>query len=105
MNNLKKLLTIDHISKSYGAVQALKAVSFNLYQGVLDRRQMREQPATALRQLHINIPAPTLPVSSMSGGQQQAVAIGRAVTWGQELLRLDEPTAALGVEEAEANPG
>jgi ABC-type sugar transport system ATPase subunit len=69
--------------------------------GVLDRSQMRRETADALSQLHIRIPAPTLPVRSMSGGQRQAVAIGRAVTWGRELLILDEPTAALGVEETE----
>jgi ABC-type sugar transport system ATPase subunit len=173
MSTLEKLLSIDRISKAYGAVQALKGVSFDLYRGeivalvgdngagkstlvkiisglikptagnlvfngrpvhfhspadaleqgietvyqhlalveqldvadnvflgretyrwgtvgrwlgVLDRQQMREQTATALSQLHIKIPAPTLPVSSMSGGQRQAV---------------DEPTAALGVEETE----
>lgn len=69
--------------------------------GVLDRAQMRRDTAQALSQLHIKIPAPTQPVQRMSGGQRQAVAIGRAVTWGRELLILDEPTAALGVEETE----
>ena len=62
---------------------------------------MRQETAKALSQLHIKIPAPTLAVRSMSGGQRQAVAIGRAVTWGRRLLILDEPTAALGVEETE----
>jgi ABC-type sugar transport system ATPase subunit len=69
--------------------------------GILNRAEMRRETADALSQLHIKIPAPTLPVRSMSGGQRQAVAIGRAVTWGRELLILDEPTAALGVEETE----
>lgn len=182
------LLQIDQVSKSFGAVQALKSVSFNLYRGeivalvgdngagkstlvkiisglhpptsgtltfkgepitfrnpadamakgietvyqhlalieqldvadnvylgrettrwgaigrwlgVLDRAQMRHETANALSQLHIKIPAPTQPVQRMSGGQRQAVAIGRAVTWGRDLLILDEPTAALGVEETE----
>jgi len=69
--------------------------------GILDRRQMRETTADALADLHIKIPAPTLAVRSMSGGQRQAVAIGRAITWGRQLVILDEPTAALGVEETE----
>ncbi|NDJ61337.1 MAG: sugar ABC transporter ATP-binding protein [Chloroflexi bacterium] len=69
--------------------------------GILDRDTMRAQTADALADLHIKIPAPTLAVSSMSGGQRQAVAIGRAITWGRKLLILDEPTAALGVEETE----
>jgi D-xylose transport system ATP-binding protein len=38
----------------------------------------------------------------MSGGQRQAIAIGRAVTWGSSLLVMDEPTAALGVRETQA---
>ncbi|MEZ4630693.1 MAG: ATP-binding cassette domain-containing protein [Deinococcales bacterium] len=69
--------------------------------GLLDRSAMRRETANALSELHIKIPAPTLSVRSMSGGQRQAVAIGRAMTWGKQLLILDEPTAALGVEETE----
>jgi ABC-type sugar transport system ATPase subunit len=38
-------------------------------------------------------------VRSLSGGQRQAVAIGRAIFWTAELLIMDEPTAALGVPE------
>ncbi len=69
--------------------------------GLLDRPRMRQETALALSQLHIKIPAPTLAVRQMSGGQRQAVAIGRALTWGRELFILDEPTAALGVDETE----
>jgi simple sugar transport system ATP-binding protein len=69
--------------------------------GLLDRPAMRRETGQALSQLHIKIPAPTLGVRRMSGGQRQAVAIGRAMTWGRQLLILDEPTAALGVEETE----
>jgi ABC-type sugar transport system ATPase subunit len=69
--------------------------------GILDRSQMRRATAEALQDLHIKIPAPTMAVRRMSGGQRQAVAIGRAITWSRKLLILDEPTAALGVEETE----
>jgi ABC-type sugar transport system ATPase subunit len=39
-------------------------------------------------------------VSNLSGGQRQAVAIGRAMHWGSKVLLLDEPAAALGIREA-----
>ena len=41
----------------------------------------------------------TQPVRTLSGGQRQAVAIGRAIYWQAEVLIMDEPTAALGVPE------
>lgn len=69
--------------------------------GLLDKSSMRDETGDALKELHIKIPEPTLSVKRMSGGQRQAVAIGRAVMWGRQLLILDEPTAALGVEETE----
>lgn len=69
--------------------------------GILNRAQMRTATAAAMADLHVKIPAPTLAVRRMSGGQRQAVAIGRAVIWGRKLLILDEPTAALGVKETE----
>ena len=40
-------------------------------------------------------------VASLSGGQRQSVAIGRAVMWNSRLVILDEPTAALGVAQTE----
>ena len=39
------------------------------------------------------------PVGRFSGGQRQAVAIGRAIYWKARVLIMDEPTAALGVPE------
>ena len=67
----------------------------------LDLKGMRQEATEALESLHIKIPDPSVAVASMSGGQRQAVAIGRTVFWGKKLLLLDEPTAALGVEESE----
>jgi simple sugar transport system ATP-binding protein len=67
----------------------------------LDRRKMQAAASEVLRTLEIEIPASklTLPVRTLSGGQRQAVAIGRAIYWQAAVLIMDEPTAALGVPE------
>jgi len=67
----------------------------------IDRRRMREAAREVLKTLEIEIPPSklTLPVRTLSGGQRQAVAIGRAIYWQAEVLIMDEPTAALGVPE------
>jgi ABC-type sugar transport system ATPase subunit len=66
---------------------------------VLDRKRMRNEAAEALRVLDIRINRFDLPLRSLSGGQRQAVAIGRAIHWKAKVLIMDEPTAALGVPE------
>ena len=68
---------------------------------ILDRRHMREQAQSVLESLGIEIGTSEFgrPVRNLSGGQRQAVAIGRAIYWRAELLILDEPTASLGVPE------
>ncbi|MDD9983583.1 MAG: ATP-binding cassette domain-containing protein, partial [Gammaproteobacteria bacterium] len=68
---------------------------------ILDRRHMREQAQAVLETLGIEIGASEFsrPVRNLSGGQRQAIAIGRAIFWKAELLILDEPTASLGVPE------
>jgi len=67
----------------------------------IDRRRMRDAAHDVLQTLEIEIPKSKLtrPVRTLSGGQRQAVAIGRAIYWQTELLIMDEPTAALGVPE------
>jgi ABC-type sugar transport system ATPase subunit len=64
-----------------------------------DRKRMRTEAAQTLRVLDILIDRLDLPLRSMSGGQRQAVAIGRAIHWKAKVLIMDEPTAALGVPE------
>jgi ABC-type sugar transport system ATPase subunit len=65
----------------------------------LDRAAMRAQAETLLGGLAVNVPPVTSRVRRLSGGQRQAVAIARAAGWGSSIVIMDEPTAALGVQE------
>jgi fructose transport system ATP-binding protein len=64
----------------------------------LDVVAMRRETLRRMAELNIFAP-PTQLVETLSGGQRQAVAIARAVSWGSEIVILDEPTAALGVKQ------
>jgi len=66
---------------------------------VLDRRKMAEAARATMALLDFHVSRLEAPVSNFSGGQRQAVAIGRAVYWDARVLIMDEPTAALGVPE------
>lgn len=67
----------------------------------LDLRRMEKEARALLARLKINIPDVLQPVRAMSGGQRQCVAIARTVYFNARLVILDEPTAALGVQETE----
>ncbi len=68
---------------------------------ILDRRGMRRSAIEQLEKLGINVPRMTgTPIGRMSGGQRQAVAVGRAAFWASRAMIMDEPTAALGVRES-----
>jgi simple sugar transport system ATP-binding protein len=68
----------------------------------LDQAAMNEAARTLLRRVGItkDIP-PTTPISSLSGGERQSVAIARAMHFASELIILDEPTNNLGVAETQ----
>lgn len=68
----------------------------------MDKAKMNAVAGDLLRQVGIskNIPA-TTPISSLSGGERQAVAIARAMHFDSDLIILDEPTNNLGVAETQ----
>jgi simple sugar transport system ATP-binding protein len=66
---------------------------------VLDRAKMAEAAKQTMERLDFHVTRLDAPVSAFSGGQRQAVAIGRAMYWNARLVIMDEPTAALGVPE------
>lgn len=65
----------------------------------LDRKAMRREARAMLSRLSINVPSINQRVRRLSGGQRQAISICRAVGSGAKLVVMDEPTAALGVQE------
>jgi simple sugar transport system ATP-binding protein len=65
----------------------------------LDESKMERETRSLLQRLRINIPSVRTNVERMSGGQQQAVAIARAVAFRARVVIMDEPTASLAVKE------
>ena len=67
---------------------------------VSDRRTMRKRAAEVLERLHSKI-RPNDLLGSLSGGEQQVVAIGRAILFDRDVILMDEPTAAISAAKVE----
>ncbi|MEQ8968136.1 MAG: ATP-binding cassette domain-containing protein [Azospirillaceae bacterium] len=68
---------------------------------VLDSHRMHDEAERIIAHLGARLPSTDYRVGSLSGGQQQSVAIARAITFQPKLVIMDEPTAALAVREVE----
>jgi fructose transport system ATP-binding protein len=66
---------------------------------LLDYKAMREDTMAGLVKTGVKIPNIRNTIANMSGGQRQCVAIARTATFASKLTIMDEPTAALGVQE------
>jgi len=68
--------------------------------GALDRRTMVDETREAMSRLGISLRDYSVPVGNLSGGQRQALAVARAITWATTAVLMDEPTAALGPKQS-----
>ena len=66
---------------------------------MLDKKRMLEESVARMQELKVGIRSMLQPVETLSGGQRQCVAVGRAAAFAQHVVIMDEPTAALGVKE------
>jgi simple sugar transport system ATP-binding protein len=64
---------------------------------ILNRRRMNEESRELLGRLKIEVESVRQKVNELSGGQRQAVAIGRATAFNAKVVIMDEPTASLSV--------
>lgn len=68
---------------------------------LMNKRGMRRETRAGFDRLGVVLPPLSTKAGALSGGQRQAVAIGRAVLWGSHIVIMDEPAAALGVQQTE----
>ncbi len=68
---------------------------------LLDYNSMRQATLEGLEKTAVKIPNIHNSIRNMSGGQRQCVAIARTATFHSKLTIMDEPTAALGVQETQ----
>ena len=65
----------------------------------INYKKLYKNAENLIKDLKIDLPSVRVNVADLSGGQRQGVAIARALARGREIFILDEPTAALGVEQ------
>jgi fructose transport system ATP-binding protein len=94
------LALADHLDVSDNLFLGREKIKFRLGPfSILDYKAMREATMAALAKTGVKIPNIHNTIERMSGGQRQCVAIARTATFHSKLTIMDEPTAALGVQE------
>jgi simple sugar transport system ATP-binding protein len=105
-----KEMGIDTVEQHLSLI-SIMSIARNFYLGrelvkkigpvtVLDRKKMDIDCKRAVEEIGVRVRSPEDMVSTLSGGERQAISIGRAFYFGCKLLLLDEPLAALSIKEA-----
>lgn len=96
---------IETVHQNLGLLD-LMSISRNFFLGkeplkgpFLDKEKMDQDSIKALKSFGIKLDNPNETVVNLSGGERQAIAIAKAKYFGAKLLVLDEPTAALSIQE------
>jgi fructose transport system ATP-binding protein len=94
------LALADHLDVPDNLFLGREKILFNLGPfSILDYKGMRAATLAGLEKTGVKIPNIHNTIQNMSGGQRQCVAIARTATFHSKLTIMDEPTAALGVQE------
>ncbi|WP_353476598.1 ATP-binding cassette domain-containing protein (plasmid) [Salipiger sp. H15] len=96
----QNLALADHLNVPDNLFLGREMVRFRLGPfSILDYKGMRKATLEGLKKTGVKIPNINNTIQNMSGGQRQCVAIARTATFKSKLIIMDEPTAALGVQE------
>jgi D-xylose transport system ATP-binding protein len=89
---------LDVVANLYLGREETQPVVPGLFDSI-DEITMEQRALRFIRDLHVSIPSIRSRIATLSGGQRQSVAVARSVMWNSKVVLLDEPTAALGVEQ------
>jgi simple sugar transport system ATP-binding protein len=95
--DLALALDLTPAANLYLGRELTKGGAIGKFFGFLDNKQMRAKARSSFSNLGSIVQSVDVPVRALSGGQLQSVAVGRAATWANRVVFMDEPTAALGV--------
>jgi D-xylose transport system ATP-binding protein len=89
---------LDVVANLYLGRERMRSVLPGVLE-VIDEVTMERNATDFVKELHVTIPSLRSRVATLSGGQRQSVAVARSTMWNSKVVLLDEPTAALGVEQ------